>query len=166
MAAGFNIRFENRYDTSVIERFRETIIADYRRQSERMDSVHMPLRIDAVARVEELTARLLDQFAALRPFGLENPFPIIALLNCGLSDERGLSVVGANHLKLRLTQPADNGHSGSGSIGAIWFQCPDIDRLKDVLSNGASFDVCGVIYMSAYSRCLEFKVKDLRLLEE
>ncbi|MFP4579444.1 MAG: single-stranded-DNA-specific exonuclease RecJ [Candidatus Sumerlaeia bacterium] len=166
MAAGFNIQFHGSYESQVVDDFRQKLIEEYDRQNDE-DIQRRPLFISAQAHINDLSPVLLEHFAALRPFGQENPFPLIMLKGCSIVSDRTLTIVGKNHLKLQLRQdlPAGNGKTlvESRVINAIWFRCPHIEKTRELLLHNPRFSVVGSIYMSHYNRALEFKIKDLMI---
>ena len=122
------------------------------------------LELDAETRIEELTFETLDQIENMRPFGQDNPAPLLALMGCEMPAREPPAEIGTNHLKLRLVQPG-NGGAPAGPITAMWFNCPGsrTETLSRILE-ARRIDVAGNLRANVWNsrRTLELTVKDIR----
>ncbi|MFZ7126917.1 MAG: single-stranded-DNA-specific exonuclease RecJ [Desulfobacterales bacterium] len=120
MAAGLKVR------TDALDRFIERFEAEV---SARLPEVPVsdPLQIDAEIDLTRLDRRMLDHFEQLKPFGQENPEPILMAGNLTAENFR---TVGERHRRFVLKQ---HGPGGTGQVPAIEFNCPEdggpFDRL-------------------------------------
>lgn len=123
------------------------------------------LRIDAEARIDEINPRAVEHIERLRPFGQDNPPPLIAVLDCELSVPP--AEVKGKHLRLSLVRPGANGQRGP-ALGGIWFQYPENrPDLEALLKPGNRLDVAGNLRAGQWngSATMEFLVKDIRAAE-
>ncbi|HQL00080.1 MAG TPA: single-stranded-DNA-specific exonuclease RecJ [Smithellaceae bacterium] len=107
--------------------------------------------IDAECRLEEVDLDLLTQISQLAPFGCENPEPILCARKLAVASP---SVVGNNHLKLRLNE---NG----ASFSAIWF---GMGKLAGKLA-GATVDAVFTPQINYWNGAsdIQLKIKDVAL---
>lgn len=91
-AAGLTLR-EDR-----LEAFSAALLADA--AAARLDERVADLRLDGIARPEELELPLVDGLAALEPFGVDNPSPLLGLLDAPV--QRIFELSGGKHLKFWL----------------------------------------------------------------
>jgi single-stranded-DNA-specific exonuclease len=92
------------------------------------------LEVDALVGVAGASTALLEEFAALAPFGPGNPEPCIALAD--VRCERA-SVVGTGHVRCNLT-----GSSGR-PLKAIAWRCADTALGKRLLAEGTAVHIAG-----------------------
>ena len=121
MAAGISIRKEN-FD-KFRRRFHDHIAQAVAAANEVVDAdgkskdlLEAVLHIDAEVTFPELTLDLLDSYELLRPFGTDNPQPL--LMGTGVTLAAEPRLIKDKHLKLRLQQ-------GSEIRDAIWFGSAD-----------------------------------------
>lgn len=120
-AAGISIREEDIDKFSIL--FREVV----HENSPETDFTALT-NIDAQCSLFEINHELLSQFDQLAPFGSRNPEPILCVRNVTVGSP---SIVGNNHLKMRVT-------SNGVSRNSIWFSSgqflPDLsEALLDIV---------------------------------
>jgi single-stranded-DNA-specific exonuclease len=120
------------------------------------EDYQLQLRLDASARIDEVGRPLLDEFARIAPFGPGNPEPVL-LLN-GVVPQ-GVRVVGTDHLKLTLTDPARPGLR----LEAIAFG--GADWLGSQVVEGVPLDVAGTVSVNRWQgrETVQIRVRDVRV---
>jgi single-stranded-DNA-specific exonuclease len=78
------------------------------------------LELDAVLPLAGITREVVAEFAALAPFGHDNPKPLVATRGVFMNGRRRVGSDGA-HLKFEA-------YDGLTSLPAIAFRCPDVSR--------------------------------------
>lgn len=108
--------------------------------------------IDAECQLQDINLDLIHQMTLLAPFGCENPEPILCARNIKVASP---SVVGNNHLKMRLT-------SNGASVNAIWF---GMGKYLAAI-NGANLDVVFSPQINYWngSSDIQLKMKDAAIL--
>ncbi|MDR2587169.1 MAG: single-stranded-DNA-specific exonuclease RecJ [Coriobacteriales bacterium] len=91
---------------------------------------HPPLVVDAQPRFSELSLEAVEQLASLDPYGQGNREPLFATRGVLIKAARAVGVK-KNHLSFVASD-------STGSLSAIWFQCPNIE---DFLTGGSDFDL-------------------------
>jgi single-stranded-DNA-specific exonuclease len=105
--------------------------------------------IDAICSLGEITHELVSQIGRLAPFGSGNPEPVLCVRNINVTSQ---SVVGNNHLRMRLT--------GDGmSYNSIWF---NKGHLINVLS-GPAIDIAFTPHINSWNGVsdIQLKMKDM-----
>ncbi len=103
-AAGISIREEH------IPDFRNLLESVIQEETQASDMVSQTV-IDAECRLQDITHSLLSQIETLAPYGACNPEPILCVRNVNVVSP---SVVGNNHLRMRISSSGTNCNS-------IWF---------------------------------------------
>ncbi len=103
-AAGISIREEH------IPDFRNLLESVIQEETRASDMVSQTV-IDAECRLQDITHSLLSQIETLAPYGACNPEPILCVRNVNVISP---SVVGNNHLRMRISSSGTNCNS-------IWF---------------------------------------------
>jgi len=103
-AAGISIREEH------IPDFRTLLESVIQEETRASDMVSQTI-IDAECRLQDITHNLLSQIETLAPYGARNPEPILCVRNVNVLSP---SVVGNNHLRMRISSSGTNCNS-------IWF---------------------------------------------
>ena len=103
-AAGISIREEH------IPDFRTLLESVIQEETQASDMVSQTV-IDAECRLQDITHNLLSQIETLAPYGARNPEPILCVRNVNVLSP---SVVGNNHLRMRISSSGTNCNS-------IWF---------------------------------------------
>jgi single-stranded-DNA-specific exonuclease len=150
MAAGVTLPAKN------IEAFREAL-ADAARAIAGKDELTPSIELDTVATPEELTRELMDDLQRFRPFGQDNPPPLIALERCELAGPP--FEIGGKHLKMRLQCGSDT------PLTAMWFHYPEPhEEIKEMLENEKFFDIAGTPRLNFWNgvEAVEFNIRDLR----
>jgi single-stranded-DNA-specific exonuclease len=108
--------------------------------------------IDAECNLQDINLGLIEQMTQLAPFGCENPEPVLCARNIKVSSP---IVVGASHLKMRLT-------SNKTACNAIWFS---MGRYIDAV-NGANLDIVFSPQINYWngSADIQLKMKDAAIL--
>ena len=107
--------------------------------------------IDAECSLREVNHNLLQQISMLAPFGCENPEPVLCARNLKATSP---SIVGCNHLRLRLS-------SEGTSCNAIWFGMGK--HLSAI--NGANLDIAFSPQINYWngSSDIQLKLKDVAI---
>lgn len=108
--------------------------------------------IDSECQFSDINLNLINQMEMLAPFGCKNPEPILCARNIQVSSP---SIVGNNHLKMKLT-------SKGMSCDSIWFS---MGNYLNALA-GANLDVAftpQINYWSGSSE-IQLKMKDVSIL--
>jgi single-stranded-DNA-specific exonuclease len=127
MAAGLTVR------PAAIPELRAFLCERLAAESETAGAVDA-LEVDALVGVAGASTALLNEFAALAPFGPGNPEPCIALAD--VRCERA-SVVGAGHVRCNLAGPSGN------PLKAIAWRCADTALGKRILAEGGAAHIAG-----------------------
>jgi single-stranded-DNA-specific exonuclease len=141
-AAGISIREE---DIKEFSGMLEEVIS---REIDASDFVSQT-NIDAICSLSEITHELVSQIGRLAPFGSGNPEPVLCVRNINVTSQ---SVVGNNHLRMRLT--------GDGiSYNSIWF---NKGHLINVLS-GPAIDIAFTPHINSWNGVsdIQLKMKDM-----
>ena len=141
-AAGISIREE---DIKEFSGMLEEVIS---REIDASDFVSQT-NIDAICSLSEITHELVSQIGRLAPFGSGNPAPVLCVRNINVTSQ---SVVGNNHLRMRLT--------GDGiSYNSIWF---NKGHLINVLS-GPAIDIAFTPHINSWNGVsdIQLKMKDM-----
>jgi len=108
--------------------------------------------IDSECSLEEINCELIEQITQLAPFGCENPEPVLCARGIRASSP---AIVGANHLRMRLT-------SNNTVYNAIWFS---MGRHISAI-NGATLDIVfspQINYWNGTSE-IQLKMKDAAIV--
>jgi single-stranded-DNA-specific exonuclease len=116
------------------------------------------LRIDAEARLGDLTLPAVEELHLLEPTGEGNPQPMIAVRDLVLQD---ISTVGEgrNHLRLTLKEPE------GPFVHAIWFrQAPMAEKLR----TGQNVEICLSPMAASWNgrKTVEFRLEDVAVIEK
>ena len=110
--------------------------------------------IDSECKLQDINLNLLSQIDMLAPFGSKNPEPVFCARNIKISSP---TVVGNNHLKMRLT-------SNGMACNSIWF------NMANQLSalSGVSLDVVFTPQINHWngSSDIQLKMKDVTILTQ
>ena len=108
--------------------------------------------IDSECSLEDINFELIEQITQLAPFGCENPEPVLCARGIRASST---AIVGANHLRMRLT-------SNNTVYNAIWFS---MGRHISAI-NGATLDIVfspQINYWNGTSE-IQLKMKDAAIV--
>ena len=146
-AAGLTMKVEN--VIALQKRFEEVVA-----QSIDPELLEPEIGIDAEIKLVDITPkffRVLQQFA---PFGPENNAPVFIAKN--LYTIGAATLVGANHLKMLLTQ------EGAGTFDSIGF---GLGEFLPLINKGIPFDACFSIEENVWrdKRSLQLNLKGIRL---
>jgi len=146
-AAGLTMKVEN--VIALQKRFEEVVA-----QSIDPELLEPEIGIDAEIKLVDITPkffRVLQQFA---PFGPENNAPVFIAKN--LYTIGSATLVGANHLKMLLTQ------EGAGTFDSIGF---GLGEFLPLINKGIPFDACFSIEENVWrdKRSLQLNLKGIRL---
>lgn len=67
----------------------------------------LPLQIDEIIEISEVSVSLIEQFKVLAPFGMDNPTPNFLIKNVKVSQKRAIGA-NQNHLKLVVNDKSDH----------------------------------------------------------
>lgn len=145
LAAGFSI------NSCKIEDFRREIniyaeqVIDDNKMIPRMD-------LDGIIDMGQISEDLVNEINLLRPFGHNNPNPLLGCLKASVLESRGVGR-GAAHLKLRL-------RGENGSLDGIGF---NLGAYAEVLATAEAVDLAFVPGINEYNgrRSVQLEVKDL-----
>ncbi|MFQ5508051.1 MAG: single-stranded-DNA-specific exonuclease RecJ [Leptospirillia bacterium] len=114
----------------------------------------LSLKLDASARIDEISQGLLDEFSRVAPFGSGNPEPVLMLAGVRPTSVR---VVGGDHLKMMLSAPGER-----RELSAIAFGCAE--WLDSYIREGVPVDLAGTVSINRYQgrETLQFRIRDLR----
>jgi single-stranded-DNA-specific exonuclease len=108
--------------------------------------------IDAECSLEDINFDLINQMKTLAPFGSRNPEPILCARNLKVASP---SIVGNNHLKMRLT-------SSGAAYDSIWF------AMGSYLPSlaGANLDVAFTPQINYWNGTsdIQLKMKDVKII--
>src|SRR4030066_355897 len=144
-AAGISIKEED------IDEFSGLLNEIIQNTVESTEAVSQTL-IDSECQFSDINLNLINQMEMLAPFGCKNPEPVLCARNIQVSSP---SIVGNNHLKMKLT-------SKGMSCDSIWFS---MGNYLSALS-GANLDVAftpQINYWSGSSE-IQLKMKDVSIL--
>jgi len=113
------------------------------------EDLSQPVRIDAIARLDDFDADFFEQLARFEPCGPDNPTPVFVVEGVRL---RGAPrVVGKNHLRFNVTD-------GDASTQAIWWGRGDFELPP------AKFDVAFTPELNEFRGVenVQLKVRDVR----
>jgi single-stranded-DNA-specific exonuclease len=134
-----------------IEQFALLLDETIRESGQNLDLVSQTI-IDSECQFQDINLSLINQMQMLAPFGSKNPEPVLCARNIKVSSP---TIVGNNHLKMRLT-------SNGMSCDSIWFA---MGNHLNALS-GANLDVAFTPQINQWNggSDIQLKMKDVAIL--